>query len=147
MSEVNIYLWVLPFLYGLLLFIAGLYWLAFGEPFDRLTYEKILSLEWNEYKMRASDNTNRFQSALIRFTGGNSSIILGIFTMGISFFCFRTLQTLAWYFFWVLPLHAFIDLAILLKYNAYMRKSLMWDSFIMVTMITVLLVTRKSFAV
>ncbi len=35
------FIWILPFLYELLLFLAGMIWVARGRPFDQATYERI----------------------------------------------------------------------------------------------------------
>ncbi len=116
MVNFRAFIWIFPFLYGLLLFLAGTVWLAIGKPFDPATYECIARVPWHELEVSHSSLPRVF-SSLIRLLGGNSSILAGIFIMTVSVTGFRHAYPWAWWVSWALPIHAALDLIIVATYG------------------------------
>ena len=127
------YLWVIPFVYGALVFAASIWWIVTGTPFDQLTYEKIVRMPWSE-AMRAFDpRAVRLIGALFRELGGNFGILAGLLTMAISANSFRNGERWAWYALWILPIHSALDLVTVIGYGAISVYSLLWDIFLIAT--------------
>jgi hypothetical protein len=70
------YLWIIPFSYGLLLFMAGIFLVIYGEPFDVNTYQRITQLPYGQVTSFTAPQIH-YVKALVRFTGGNSTIMFG----------------------------------------------------------------------
>jgi len=119
--------WLVPFAYGLLLFLAGVAWLVTGAPFDKATYEQIAGESWQAMQADSSPAVLQVLSAIVRMQGGNSALLAGIMVMAVAATGLRSGERWAWYVCWILPLHAVIDLAVAAALGGLRPTVLVWD--------------------
>jgi hypothetical protein len=136
---------MVPFLYGVSLFCAGLVWLITGRPFDQITYSKILGCSYSDIIILNSKYTNNLITSLVRFLGGNTGVILGIMIIGLSLEGYRRHLILAWYILWLIPLHSMIDLVLLILCNVGSTGSLAFDISIILGFPAIQFIAQKDF--
>ncbi len=137
-------IWLVPFLYGLLLFLAGALWLAEGMPFDMATYERIAGAPWNELA-ESHPGLPDVLSALVRLPGGNSGLLAGLFIMMVAATGFRGGERWAWWLCWALPIHSAVDLAVVARYGGLGPTVVLWDVSLIAVVAGALAVSYRSF--
>ena len=136
-------IWLVPFLYGVLLFLAGAVWLAGGMPFDVATYERIAGASWSELAL-SHHGLPAVLSALVRLLGGNSSLLAGLFVMTAAATGFRRGEHWAWWVCWALPVHSAIDLAAVAKHGGLGAAVVLRDVSLIVVLVGALVVSYRS---
>jgi hypothetical protein len=121
-------LWLIPFVYGALLVVAGFFWLVRGAPLDRQAYERIAGMPWLELQTRLGLAGAAVANALVRLFGGNGALLGGGLTMAVSYFGYRTGLRWAWFALWLLPLHALVDLYVLASAGGLGVAGAIWDA-------------------
>ncbi len=143
-TDVRTYVWIVPFLYGVLLFAAALYWLVLGAPFDTAFYSKVAGVALVDAMAALSPSAARAISALVREMGGNTGLVAGILIMAVSAFAFRRNEQWSWYVLWVLPLHSAIDLVTAAAYSALSPAVVAWDAGLIAAMLLALLLSSHN---
>ena len=143
-TDVRTYVWIIPFLYGVLLFTAALYWLVVGEPFDTAFYGRVAGKALVDVMAAVSPGTSRAFSALVREMGGNTGLVAGILIMATSAFAFRRNERWSWYALWVLPLHSAIDLVTVAAYGALSPAVVAWDAGLIAAMLLALVLSSRT---
>jgi len=138
------YAWLVPFVYGVLLFLAGALWLAGGKPFDVATYERIAGASWSELEV-SHHGLPAVLSALVRLLGGNSSLLAGLFVMTVAATGFRRGERWAWWLCWALPIRSAIDLAVVAKHGGLGAAVVLWDASLIAVLVGALVVSYRSF--
>jgi hypothetical protein len=121
-------LWLIPFGYGALLFVAGVFWLVGGAPFDRQAYERIAGMPWPELQTRLGLAGSAVANALVRLLGGNGALLGGGLAMAVAYFGYRTGLRWAWFALWLLPMHALVDLYVLASAGGLGLAGAVWDA-------------------
>ena len=136
-------LWLIPFAYGALLVMAGVFWLVAGAPFDRQAYERIAGMPWLELQTRLGLSGGAVASALVRLLGGNGALLAGGLVMAVTYFGYRTGLRWAWFTLWLLPLHGLVDLSVLASTGGLRLPGAVWDAGSAFAIAASLLVARQ----
>ncbi len=135
--------WVLLLCHGTVLALGGVYALARGRALDRELYEAVVGPSW-PVVVALVPAVERLVSAFVRFTGA-LAVACGVIVIALAMTSFRRGERWAWYAAWALPVHATIDLAVLLGYGALTPVSAAWDVTLLV-LSTAALVSSASVA-
>lgn len=135
--------WILPFGYGLLLFMASVFWMSWGRFFDRGFYTAISDIPWVATE-DAMPSFARLISAVTRLVGA-LGICASLVIMGVAATGYRRGEPWAWYILWALPLHATLDLATLAAYDALTVTSAAWHLFLLIIAVSGLLIPYRAF--
>jgi hypothetical protein len=117
--------WTLLFLYGALLGLSSLFALVQGRLFDHGFADAVTSGSWT-HAAALLPNVDKSLSAMARLLGA-TGIVAAILTMAVAATAYRRGERWAWYVMWALPVHATIDFATLLGYDALSVISATWD--------------------
>lgn len=138
------YAWLVPAAYGLLLLLAGLFWLLTGAPFDTATYGRLVGGSWPAFVEAQPLATSHLLAILFRVVGGNTATLAGALTFAIAITSYRSGHLWAWITAWLLPLHAALDLLLVWRAGALTLGALVWDSLLLGLSLTAQLITRPS---
>lgn len=92
-------------------------WLLQGRPFDASTYTPFETpFVWDSPA-----------ALMFRTTAGDSDLLASVLIMVIAATALRRCEVWAWLVMWALPIHALMDLALVLGHGGDARRAFVWD--------------------